>query len=75
MELLPVQLRASLADMTLKLEWPYSGAGLSLVAATDLTSAAAWIPVPDAVQSTGLVFSVTLPGNASHNRFYRLQSR
>jgi arabinogalactan endo-1,4-beta-galactosidase len=69
----PVQLRASLAGTTLKLEWPYSGAGLSLAVATELS--AAWLPVPDVVQSTGLVFSVTLPGSASHSRFYRLQSR
>jgi hypothetical protein len=45
-----------------------------LVVATNLSPAAVWLPVPDVVQSTGLVFSVTLPGNASHSRFYRLQS-
>jgi hypothetical protein len=69
-----ILLRASLADTALTLQWPFSGAGLSLVEAADLFSAA-WLPVPGAVQSTGLVFSVTLPGNASPSRFYRLQSR
>jgi hypothetical protein len=70
----PIQLRASLADTTLTLRWPFSGAGLALFVATNLSSAAAWSPVPNVVQSTGLVFSVTLPGNASQSRFYRLQS-
>lgn len=71
----PVQLRASLADATLTLRWPFSGAGLALFVATNLSPAVAWFPVPDVVQSTGLVFSVTLPDNASQSRFYRLQSR
>jgi len=71
----PIQLRASFADAALTLQWPFSGAGLSLVAATNLSPTAAWLPLPDAVQSTGLVFSVTLPGNVSQSRFYRLQSR
>lgn len=70
----PIQLRASLADATLTLRWPFSGAGLALFMATNLSSATAWFPVPNVVQSTGLVFSVTLPGNASQSRFYRLQS-
>lgn len=70
----PIQLRASLADAALTLQWPFSGAGLSLVVATNLSSIAVWQPVPDAVQSTGLVFSVSLPSNASYSRFYRLQS-
>ena len=70
-----IELRASLTDTALTLQWPFSGAGLSLAMATSLSPAASWFPVPDAVQSTGLVFSVILPGNASHSRFYRLQSR
>jgi hypothetical protein len=71
----PVQLRASLADTALTLQWPLSGAGLSLVMATELSPVVAWLPVPNPVQSTGLIFSVALPGNANHSRFYRLQSR
>jgi arabinogalactan endo-1,4-beta-galactosidase len=71
----PVQLRATLADTELTLRWPFSGAGLSLAMATNLSPVAMWLPVPDAVQSTGLCFSVTLAGHAGHNRFYRLQSR
>jgi arabinogalactan endo-1,4-beta-galactosidase len=71
----PVRLHASLAGTALSLRWPFSGAGLSLAQTTNLSSTAAWLPMPDAIQSTGLTFSVTLPGNASHSRFYRLQSR
>lgn len=71
----PIQLRASLTDTALTLQWPFSGAGLSLVVSTNLSPAEAWQPVPNVVQSTGLTFSVTQPGNASHSRFYRLQSR
>ena len=71
----PIQLRARLTGTALTLQWPFSGAGTSLATATDLSPGAAWLPVWDTIQSTGLVFSVNLPGNASHTRFYRLQSR
>jgi len=71
----PVHLRASLADTALNLQWPFSGAGLFLAVTTNLSSTAAWLPVPGTVQSTGLAFGITLPASASHNRFYRLQSR
>jgi arabinogalactan endo-1,4-beta-galactosidase len=70
----PIQIVPSLTGAALTLRWPFSGAGLSLAMATNLSPAAAWAPVTDAVQSTGLIFSVTLPGSASHSRFYRLQS-
>jgi arabinogalactan endo-1,4-beta-galactosidase len=71
----PIQLSARLADSSLTLTWPFSGAGLALVMATSLSPSAAWLPVTNTVQITGLVLSVTLPGSASHARFYRLQSR
>jgi arabinogalactan endo-1,4-beta-galactosidase len=71
----PIQLRASLTDAALTLQWPFSGAGLTLAATTNLSSSAAWQPVAAAIQSTGLVFSATLPGEATHSRFYRLQPR
>lgn len=70
----PIQLKASLTDAALTLAWPLSGAGMSLMTATNLTPPAAWMPVTNAIQSTGAVFSTTLPASAEHNRFYRLQS-
>jgi arabinogalactan endo-1,4-beta-galactosidase len=70
----PIQLKASLTDAALTLAWPFSGAGMSLMTATSLTPPAEWLPVTNAVQSTGAVFSTTLPASAEQNRFYRLQS-
>ena len=68
----PIQLRATLSHITPTLQWPFSGVGLSLATSTNL-SGATWSSVTNAAQSTGLVFSVTLPGDVSHTRFFRLQ--
>jgi hypothetical protein len=70
----PVQISATLTDAVLALQWPLSGAGMSLVTATNLTPPIAWLSVTSPIQSTGVVFSTTLPAQATHTRFYRLQS-
>jgi len=70
----PVTLAPGLAGTALTLQWPLSGAGMTLMTATDLMSPTAWLPVPNAVQSTGTWFNVSLPLDSSQTRFYRLQS-
>ena len=69
----PLLLSASLTDTGLRLSWPLSGAGSSLMAATNLAPPL-WLPVTNPVQNTGTVFSTILTGSASYPRFYRLQS-
>jgi len=70
----PVTLAPGLAGTALTLQWPLSGAGMTLMTATDLMSPTAWLPVPNTVQSTGTWFNVSLPLDSSQTRFYRLQS-
>jgi arabinogalactan endo-1,4-beta-galactosidase len=61
---------------SLQLQWPFSGAGSQLMTTTSLAPTTGWTPVPNPVQITGTVFTVTLPmgGGISSSRFYRLQS-
>jgi arabinogalactan endo-1,4-beta-galactosidase len=70
----PLTLNPSLTGSNLTLQWPLSGAGMTLTAATNLTPLAAWLQVTNAAQNTGTTFSVTLPIGSSGSRFYRLQS-
>jgi arabinogalactan endo-1,4-beta-galactosidase len=70
----PPVLNATLADSSLMLQWPLSGAGMALTTATDLQSPAAWQPVTNPVQNAGAWFNVALPLDSSQSRFYRLQS-
>ncbi|HTY89364.1 MAG TPA: glycosyl hydrolase 53 family protein [Candidatus Acidoferrum sp.] len=70
----PVRLSPSLAGPTLTLQWPLSGAGMGLTTATNLLPLASWLPVTNAVQTTGTWFTVTLPVDSVQGRFYRLQS-
>jgi glycosyl hydrolase family 53 len=70
----PVRLSASLTDNVLTLNWPFSGAALSLVTAASLAPPVAWLPVTNAIHITGGVFGITLPASAKHDRYYRLQS-
>ncbi|HKX60655.1 MAG TPA: hypothetical protein VJS65_02410, partial [Verrucomicrobiae bacterium] len=71
----PVRLSATLSESVLTLSWPYSGAAMSLVAATNLGPGVSWQPVGGVVQTTGGVFSIVLPATGSHSRFYRLESK
>jgi len=71
----PVTLNPSLPGFfNLTLQWPLSGAGMTLMTATNLMSPAVWLPVLNTVQNTGTWFTVTLPLDSSQSRFYRLQS-
>ena len=69
----PLLLSASLTDGGLRLSWPLSGAGSSLMAATNLAHSP-WLPLTNPVQTTGIVFSTILPGSAGAAGFYRLQA-
>jgi arabinogalactan endo-1,4-beta-galactosidase len=70
----PVLMNASLTGTSVTLQWPLSGAGMTLATSTSLDASAAWSPVTDSIQSTGTVFTVTQPLDDSQSRFYRLQS-
>ena len=70
----PVRMRADFGDDALTLQWPLSGAALSLATSTNLAQPS-WARVTNTVQSTGAVFSVTLHAeDNSGGYFYRLQS-
>ncbi len=67
----PLWIGTALNGSNLQLRWPFSGAALKLTTATDLIG---WSSVPDPIQITGAVFTVTLPVDPNQSRFYRLQS-
>jgi arabinogalactan endo-1,4-beta-galactosidase len=72
----PLVLNASLASdplSSLQLQWPFSGAALSLMISTGLAPAAPWLMVTNPVQITGAVFTVSLPVT-ENTSFFRLQS-
>jgi len=70
----PIQMSITLTGPVLTLQWPLSGAGLSLMTASNLSPPFAWLPVTNQIQSTGLVFTATWPLRTDQTRFYRLQS-
>ncbi len=69
----PITLSAGVKSGSLTIEWPLSGAGMSLKTATNLNAVGGWSSVTNSVQSTGAVFNVSLPLDAVQSRFYRLQ--
>ena len=70
----PLFLKGNLAPTAVVLEWPLSGAGFSLMTATNLPPSPPWSRITNTVQSTGTVIRLTLPLDSPHSRFYRLQS-
>lgn len=70
----PLLISPSLHGSNLQLQWPFSGAALQLMTSTTLTPLTAWAAVPDPIQTTGAVLTVTLPVDFNQGRFYRLQS-
>ena len=70
----PLLIQPSLVGSNIQLQWPFSGAASKLTTSTILGPSTTWSPVPDPVQTTGAVFTVTLPVDPSQGRFYRLQS-
>ncbi len=70
----PLLIGTSLTGSNLQLQWPFSGAASKLMTSTALGPSTAWLSVPGPAQTTGAVFTVTLPLDSSQSRFYRLQS-
>jgi arabinogalactan endo-1,4-beta-galactosidase len=70
----PVFLNARLTGADLALSWPLSGAGLSLVTATNLTPPVSWLPLSNTVQDPGGKFDTALPLSTNRSGFFRLQS-
>jgi arabinogalactan endo-1,4-beta-galactosidase len=70
----PTDLSVVLSGSDLMLQWPLSGAGMTLMTTTNLSAPIAWLSVTNPVQNTGTVFDVTLPMDSTQSRFYRLQS-
>ena len=70
----PLNLNIQLNGTNVRLSWPLSGAGLSLMTTTNLSTPVTWSPVTNAVQNTGTVYWVTVPLGSDPQRFYRLQS-
>jgi len=70
----PIALNPSLTGATLLLQWPLSGAGMTLTTATSLVPPTAWSAATNAVQDTGTVFNTTIPVDPRQSRFFRLQS-
>jgi arabinogalactan endo-1,4-beta-galactosidase len=70
----PTDLSVVLSGPDLMLQWPLSGAGMTLMTTTNLSAPTAWSSVTNPVQNTGTVFDVTLPMDSTQSRFYRLQS-
>lgn len=68
----PLLIRTSLNGSNLRLQWPFSGAALKLTASTSLASPIVWSPVTNSAETTGAVFTVTLP--LINSSFYRLQT-
>ena len=69
----PLLIGTSLNGSNLQLQWPFSGAASKLMTTTTLAPSTAWSSVPDPIQTTGSVFTVTLSVDSSLSRFYRLQ--
>ncbi|MBI1842788.1 MAG: glycosyl hydrolase 53 family protein [Verrucomicrobia bacterium] len=69
----PLRIDATLNDQDLTLMWPFSGAGLSCVTSTGLAASSVWLPVTNNIQITNAMFDVSLPRDANHRRFFRLQ--
>ncbi|HYV29198.1 MAG TPA: hypothetical protein VFA77_16815, partial [Candidatus Eisenbacteria bacterium] len=66
------QINISQSGNSVVLQWPASASGFSLQSATNLISPIMWSSVTNSVQSTGGVFTVTLPLNRQ-SQFFRLQ--
>jgi arabinogalactan endo-1,4-beta-galactosidase len=68
----PPLLSARLSGNAFSLHWPLSGAGMGLRVSSDALLIDDWLPVTNPIQSSGGVFSTTLPLDAG-SRFFRLQ--
>jgi arabinogalactan endo-1,4-beta-galactosidase len=70
----PILLNASLNGSGLRLQWPLSGAGMTLTTTTNLSSPAVWSNVTNAVQNSNTIFSTMIQPDSNSVRFFRLHS-
>ncbi|HWH71589.1 MAG TPA: glycosyl hydrolase 53 family protein, partial [Candidatus Sulfotelmatobacter sp.] len=70
----PLKFDIRLQGTNVLLQWPLSGAGSSLLTASEPT-AAAWSPVTNTIATTGTVFGITAPSSVEPRRFFRLQAK
>jgi arabinogalactan endo-1,4-beta-galactosidase len=70
----PLRLSANLNGTNLQVQWPLSGAGMSLTTTTSLSPGAVWLQVTNSIQNTNTVFNTAMPMDSSSSHFYRLQS-
>jgi len=59
---------------TLSIQWPLSGAGLSLMTTTSPAPATIWMPVTNPVTNLGGPYRVAVPIGGAPQQFYRLES-
>jgi arabinogalactan endo-1,4-beta-galactosidase len=69
----PLLLKPSRVGPSLRLQWPFSGAGTKLMTATGIGPSAMWSFLTDSLQTTDTMFSATVP-MSNESSFYRLQS-
>ena len=69
----PLVITGKQTNGALELNWPLSGAGLSLMAATNFSAPFSWQPATNSIQRTGMTFRVTGPMEGA-GRLFRLQS-
>jgi hypothetical protein len=70
----PARLSAGLSTNQLQLTWPAWAAGLTLMAAPDLTAPVTWTPATNTAALSNNQWRVTLPVATNGSRFYRLQA-
>ena len=70
----PVLLSVRNGPASLLLQWPLSGADMSLLTTTSLAPASVWLTATQNIQITNAVFSTTVQNDARSSRFYRLQA-
>lgn len=70
----PIVMRGSISNSLLSLNWPLSGAGMTLTATTNLSARTSWALVTNSVQNTGTLFNTTISVDSTSSRFYRLQA-
>ena len=70
----PILLNANLNGSGLHLQWPLSGAGMTLTTTTNLSSPAVWSNVTNAVQNSNTIFSTMIRPDSNSVRFFRLHS-
>lgn len=69
-----VALSATRKENSLSLQWPLSGAGLSLTTTTSPAPTAIWMNVTNPVTNLGGPYRATVPMGETPRQFYRLES-